>query len=267
MISQLYNKVSYTAPISYLINANIVEYDMSKANINILLYKGVISRKDYEYYYNLPKKIREIKIGLLQRDAKVAEALKSGFIGFKKMFFEANNIQDSEVLSIKNDAVFLINKIPSITTFENLTFARKNSYTSFYKLGRLELYYYYDFISGEENLDIKGMSEYNQSLHEKYFMDFLKCIFNSAQLDAITETLSLLKDFHENYVAYKLELGYYREFNAESKYLIKPFPNSYQVFKAEHFNPANIQYINIEFNEFILRELFKIYTNIYFMSK
>ena len=118
-------------------------------------------------------------------------------------------------------------------------------------------------MSKEEYLDIKGISEYAQSLHENYFTDFLKCLFNSAQCDSMSEIISLLKDFYSDYINLKLDLGYYREFNAASKFLIKPFPGSFRVFTAEHFDPKNIDYIDIKFNEALLRDLYKIYFSIY----
>ena len=98
---------------------------------------------------------------------------------------------------------------------------------------------------------------------ENYFTDFLKCLFNSAQCDSMSEIISLLKDFYSDDINLKLELGYYREFNAASKFLIKPFPGSFRVFTAEHFDPKNIDYIDIKFNEALLRDLYKIYFSIY----
>ena len=79
MFSNLWEKTSYTAPLDYIINSKIIEYDISKANINVLLYKGLISKKEYEYYYNLPKRRREISIGLLQaKDKKYVRAIIDG---------------------------------------------------------------------------------------------------------------------------------------------------------------------------------------------
>lgn len=264
MLSTLYRKVIYMAPIDYLINNSIVEYDISKANINILFYYGLLTQDQYNYYYNLPKKQREIALGYIQKNEKYSKAVKEGIVEFKRRFFEANQIEDYQVLSIKNDAVFLIDKEPKITKFDNVEFARKESYTSYYRLGRIECYYYYDFFKNTEYMTIKGMSEEKQALHDKYFIDFLKCLFNSAQMDSLTETIELLKDFHEDYVNMKLEMPYYREFNAMSSYSIKPAPNSYRIFKASHLDPKNINFIDTQYNEKLLRDLYKMYASMYF---
>ena len=78
---------SYVAPIDYLISRYIREYDISKANINILLYKGLISKSKYDYFYNLPNDRRKIEVGLLQRDNdKVREGLTKGFHELRHIF-------------------------------------------------------------------------------------------------------------------------------------------------------------------------------------
>ena len=265
MVSQLYSKVTYLAPLEYLINSDIVEYDISKANINILYSKGAISQSQYQYFLNLPKRDREIQVGIMQRDNKgLVEVLKNGMIEYKKAFFETNDIQDYQVLSIKNDAVFLINKVPTQTKFGIVEFARKDSYTSFYRLGRLELYYDYDYFSRKEYLEVKGMGDDKLALHENYFVEFLKVLFNSAQQDAITETIDLLKDFNDDYINYRLELGFYREFNAQSLFCLKLIPGTTRVFKAQHFPEKDKMYLDISYNQSLLRQLHKVYTGIYF---
>ena len=40
----LYERKNYTLPIKYIFNSYIREYDISKANINILLYKDSLIR-------------------------------------------------------------------------------------------------------------------------------------------------------------------------------------------------------------------------------
>ena len=53
---------------------------------------------------------RQVYVGKLQRDKAIVDILKAGIIEAKKILFEANDIKDYEVLSIKNDAVFIINR-------------------------------------------------------------------------------------------------------------------------------------------------------------
>lgn len=264
MFSNLWEKTSYTAPLDYIINSKIIEYDISKANINVLLYKGLISKKEYEYYYNLPKRRREISIGLLQaKDKKYVRAIIDGIREFRHKFFEANYIEDHNVVSIKNDAIFIANKRITTTKFDNIEFKPKHIYNSFYKLGRIEAYYKWDFYNKEEILDLKNISDQNKALHENYMIDFLKCIFCSAETESISETISIIKDFYDDYVSLKLEPEYYREFNTESKYLFKPFPGIDKIYKAEFIDSKNFKYVDINYNEWLIRQLYRIFIEIY----
>ena len=140
MYSKLYQKVNYTAPIDYLISKNIREYDITKSNINILLFFNKISKEQYDHFYNMDKTERNETIGkIIRDDEELKQAILDGVIEAKRMFFEANNIQDDEVLSIKNDAVFIIDRAMKYTKFGNIEFVNKNSYTSFYKFYKNKL--------------------------------------------------------------------------------------------------------------------------------
>ena len=123
----LYDNINYTSGISYLDNTFIYEYDISKANINVLYSKKAIDKDTYDYLYNANRDTRQVYIGKLQKENKeIATILKAGIIEAKKWLFEANNIHDYEVLSIKNDAVFIINRVLNYTQFSIIEFKCKN---------------------------------------------------------------------------------------------------------------------------------------------
>lgn len=267
MSGNLWSKVTYTAPIDYIINSKIVEYDMSKANINILLYYGLISPSQYQEFYEMSKRRREISIGLLQRkDKKYVDALKKGFIEFKRKFFEANDIEDHSIVSIKNDAVFVVNKIIHQTKFDTIEFKPKNVYNAFYKLGRLEAYYSYNFYTKFEKLDLKNIDKHKVKYHDEYMINFLKCLFNSAEVDPITETISIIKDFYSMYMNRELEVQYYREFNTTSMYSYMPIPGIESVYKTDFVIPEDAKYLDISYNEWLIRHLYGIFINIYIQS-
>ena len=107
----MYEKDLFLTDDSIIINRIIREYDMSKANINILLYKGLITQDQFDKYYNMPKGLRERTIGTLQRDyPKINQGLKDGFVEARKMLFESNNLNESNVVAVKKDAVFTLDK-------------------------------------------------------------------------------------------------------------------------------------------------------------
>ena len=118
MISQLYKRINYSSEFSYIISRYIREYDISKANINILYSLNLITKSQYEYLDKADRMERQVIIGLMQqKDNNISIALKKGIIEAKEQFFVSNNIQDNEVLCIKNDAIFLIDKIAVNTKF------------------------------------------------------------------------------------------------------------------------------------------------------
>ena len=59
---KIYQKVNYLSPIKYLINTYIREYDLSKANINSLLYTKRIDQSMYDKLFNMNKNDREKRI-------------------------------------------------------------------------------------------------------------------------------------------------------------------------------------------------------------
>ena len=112
----------YIAPYDWLISKEIQEYDISKANISILLDMNLISKKQYEYYKNLPKDKREIYIGLFLRDnPSISKSLSLGFKEARRIFIQSNDIQEQDILYIDKDSITVINKIIKYTKISNST--------------------------------------------------------------------------------------------------------------------------------------------------
>ena len=267
MVSKLYEKVNYTMNVDNLISHYIREYDIVKANINILYREGLLSKERYDYFYNLPKMEREVAIGILQRNENYSRALKNGIIRAKKEFFEANNIQDWQVLAIKNDAIYLIDIPALITKIDNIEFKLKNIYTSFYHIDKYECYYYKDPMGSNEILDVKGISDSNLELHKNYFLEFLKTVFDMAQKEPVENILEFLKAFNENYMALNLDVEFYREFNAESLYALKQTLSDYNSYKSRCVDKSMKKHLDISYNTYIIRKLYQIYSSIYFSHK
>lgn len=260
----LWDKVNYTADISYLTNIFITEYDISKCNINVLYTKGLINKFTYDYLYNAERMERQTFVGKLQKDKVIADALKAGIIEAKKLFFEANGIEDRDVLSIKNDAVFLINKKPKITKFGLIEFMPKGLYTSFFKFRGIEVYYYYNNMNKMEYIEVKGISENNISKHEGYFLQLLKDVFYSIQINGPEITLRMIKDFYMEYINKKLPIEYYRKFDTSSKYhyICNTIINT--GFEAEYVSEYDKDLLDITYNLGILMQLQRYVTSMYF---
>ncbi len=261
----IYDKVNYTSDISYLANTIIYEYDISKANINVLYSKGAIDKQTYDYLYNANRMIRQVYIGKLQRDDKnIVSILKQGIIEAKKMLFEANNIEDYEVLSIKNDAVFLINRRLNNTKFGLIEFKEKNQFTSFYKINNLEIYYVYNQFSKYENIEVKGISDDNIKYHNNYMIELLKDIFFTVQTSGVEIAMRMLKEFYLQYISYQLPVGYYRKFNSDSMFHIKSNSIYNTGFDIDNITEDNKNILDISYNISVLLELQKILSSMYF---
>ena len=255
MSSDLYKQTNYTANIPFMISNIIKEYDISKANINILYKYGILNEKQYNYFLTCPRMERQTKIGLMeQKNRKISEIKKKGIEEARRMLFETNDIIDSDILAIKNDAIFLINKTPAITKFENIEFVHRNTYSSFYKLnnGKLECYYLYDSVTDKETLHVKGINDYNMDLHKDFFVEFLLSVFQSAEMISIDDALQLISSFNQLYVSLDLECGFYRNFDETSKFLISARDKQYLL---DTIGDSDKKYINNMCNMNIIREL------------
>ena len=266
-ISQLYIQDSYIANIPYLINTDVKYYDISKANISILYDKGMLSLDTYSRLYRLPKIKREIEVGIMMRDnLEIKEALKNGFIEFRKRLFETNNIEDKSVLSIKKDAVYVINRTLMHTQFGNVSFSLGGTYTSFYKVMDLEIYYN----SNYDRMDVKGINDNIISLHNHYFKDILSLIFFKAEKQSLQTTIADIRYIIELYVNMKLDQECYREFNRTSSFRFK---NEYNVLDTNYsLGVRNLskelsnkfsEYIDVSYNYQILTQLYNYYFNSY----
>ena len=130
----LYNEKNYTVNLGYLFNHYIREYDISKANINVLFAKGVIDQNLYTQLYNADRMARQVYIGMMIRNnEKIQEVLSSGIIEYKKRFFEANDIIDSDIISIKNKYSIILYRnnitISNIISFKESLFILYNTTT------------------------------------------------------------------------------------------------------------------------------------------
>lgn len=244
----------YTAPIPYLIGTFIREYDISKANINILLSKGAISIQQYQYLYNAPKLVREITIGKMRRDnPKLSVLIKDGIRESRLKLVGANNLNDNSILSIKNDAVFVIDRKLQTTKFGNVEFAHKNTYSSFYKVYNMEFYY----CSSNGQLDVKGMGD-STEIHREYMGDLLTFLLYEIEKKKPDEFLDELKQCMDDYVSLKYPLQMYREFNNRSLFKSKMIINDLSYYFSELAPNTDPMCLDISYNFGILSTLYSI---------
>ena len=212
---ELWERDSYKTPVKALFNHRIVEYDMKSANTSIAREFGLLPEKRIKELENLPKKDREIAVGLILRDNPgYSEKQKLGFIAARKLFFTQNEILDEEVVAIKRDAIFVMRYVDNEQVTDNIDFRMKNVYSSFINLGKnIEIYY------NQEGLDIKGIDdEIYQERHSEYFGMFLYSLIRRVESSGRNSYLTYLRMMFDMYKHRQLDSGYYREFNAKSQF-------------------------------------------------
>lgn len=264
-MNSLWQKKNYLLDVSYLIAVPIREYDIRKANISVLYSEGAINKEYYDYLYSADRMTRQIEIGYMIRNNKdIQKILTEGIAKYRKLFFESNELTDNDILSIKNDAVFVMKKAPALTTFGNVEFVNKNTYSSFVKINKKEVYFKSDMINGIFNIDIKGISDSKLQVHQEYMLTFIADIMYYIETGDIKSGIDYITNFYNLYIQRKLPVDYYRNFDDESKFIIKAGLGVYSMDKC---NTSMINALDISCNLNIIRELYGILSNIYFNTK
>ena len=262
-----YRRKTYLAPVPYLINHLIYDYDIRKANLNIFHAKGMIDEETYNLISTtFDRDQREVYFGLLQKDKSISDAYGEALAEYREKFITSNNIDDMHLLAVKNDAICTIDLPCDNCLFDNgVEFVLKNIYTSYFNINKLEIYYSLDQITDREIIDIKGIDDKLLQLHSGYMIDFLCTVFDSIQTCLTEDTLSLIIDFHNKYVKRELPIGYYRELNSDSCFRVSSKNGRQSIWQT--WSEDNIDALNIMTNLNIIRHLYGIVSNIYFNKK
>ena len=270
-IDDIAKKVNYLVDIPLMINANITEYDISKANINMLLSYGLISKEDYDKYYSMPKIVREISIGnrmkndngtYTEEGKKFLQAISEGIYKAKYQLLSQNNIPVENVIRVANDAVYINAgyKLP-ITDFDinnngvYIHFKSDKIYNMMLNFNMVTIFIYDNPMSDELRVDVKGINDKLLPRHEK-MLEFICNIITDMQRTGKESILYSFNDFYEKYIKMELPIDYYREFNSGSAYKIKGTD-----YCIDFPNEPDLNLIDISYNLMILRQLYSIIMN------
>ena len=241
-MSNLYEKHNFlNKDIKILCNTYINEYDMKAGGYSILKRKNALSDFEIDYLEKCTKMERNIYLGNKVRECPALNKMQiEGFVEARQMFFEANNIEDNSVLSIKKDAIFLIKKNVPITELDGLTFRLANVYNSYYYINGIEFYYK----SSSNKIDVKGIGD-NLYLHENHFLKDLATIFGLAEKNNKEFLIKYLKRYRRKYLRRELDIECYREFNQDSMFRYKdPLSGNYILSESE----VDVDNIEIGYN-------------------
>lgn len=261
----IWEKDRYVAPYEWLINRHLREYDLSKANISLLLEYGFITKKRYDEIFHMPREQREITVGLMQRDdPELSKGLSNCFKDARRRFFEINQLNPDNVLYIDKDSITTIDtEVPYTRLSNNLEFKLKNEYSSFYRLQFIDFLYYCN--GTIERFRLKGAGKQVPIKHKNHLMQFLLALAYTAQTDSIENCILMIKDFYHQYTHRMLEPNFYRELNNRCMY--KVVNTGYHTYYTDALNSIGSEFIDISHNADILRILYRIFTTEYFSKR
>lgn len=218
-MNNLYLKDNYTnKDLKYIKNTIITEYDMESAGMNILTELGYFSEDDRKKLMEMDKLKRNVLIGnLLRRNPKMNEDLHHGFAEARRIFFEKNNIDEYDVLSIKKDAIFLIgNKIIDPNISKYIKIRPKHRYTSYINIMDRENYYNSD----TDTMDVKNYGSIAKEHHKDYLLKDLKEVLRNSEKGQVKDNFIKLAVLKDKLISYNLPKGYYLDILRE-QYLIE----------------------------------------------
>ena len=247
--NNLYLKHNYTNKgLVYLKNNIIREYDMVNAGMNILFRNGVFTEEEYNQFNQMKKLEKNILVGkFLKKHPDINEALINEFIVIRKELFESNGIKDDDILSIKKDAVFVINKkLSNLELNEHYMFKEKNKYIAYINIDKKEFYYNIE----RRNFDIKGYSDFIKKFHKDYLFKTLEELIYLDINNEKNMVFEKLIQFKYNFLEKQMEKGYYLDL-VQERYI---FESIGQMFGLNDINDELKPYCFINNNlNFILR--------------
>lgn len=244
----LWNRTNYlNKTIDTISNTKIYEYDMKQGGYCILKQNGFFTNKEIKYLDTCPKLDRNVYIGRkLINKPEWNKVLIDGFKYIIKRLIEIYNIPDDKILSIKKDAIFLIDTfLGSNLQIEYMELKLENTYTSYYYIKEIEAEFYYN----KYKLDVKNINKEVVEWHKDYFLKDLMNIFEIVEKNNYDLLIKKLKRYRKQYVERELPIEHYRELNRDNMYRIDIFNN--KTILAESWDDVNSVNIDYNFKTFI----------------
>jgi len=252
-LDKLAEKTNWTNNIQYLKNNTIIEYDVQSAGLNILRDLNLISPDKYESFLAMEKLDRNVAIGkMLQHNPQMNEQLDRGFIMLRQQFFKQNNLDITDILSIKKDAIFLINR-ENINgdISEHIHFRQKHTYTAYIQIQHKEHF----LTPFTHDLEVKGYSDLVKQYHSSRLLSDLRQCLIYDSLGQKDQIFKLLVELKYKLTTYNLDLDYYRSIN-----------NGHFEFKlgndriyVDDIKEDLLHYVNLDYNLDFILSMIKVF--------
>ena len=262
MSSTIWKYQNYNAPIQYLFDKQIVEMDIAKANISILMSAGKISREIYNELYSAPRMERQYQIGCMIRDNRSLQGvLNEGLENARHTLFDILGLENSNILHIAKDAVFIIipmnMRVPDAIPIDQfITFTKRDTFTNYLRLNKLVHFYHsFNIPTGSSIYKIRGMNESAQKLHYNFFTQVLIEILTSRQLNGFKVAYENTKHWYENLSRNDISLvDYARRFDSQSLFDLKGF-SDFAPFQADYLSESAKWYVDFSYNLSLLNDI------------
>lgn len=198
--------------IQYMINANIVEYDMVAMSVSISEHYKLLDDETIQLLKLLPKDQRTRKVGLIQRDNKeYSEQLIHCELETRRKFLEANNLNEDNVLSLHSDACIFRSRKEIKNVIEGIEFKHANTWSSYMNYDGIEMFY------KDGAIDYKGLSRDALNAHTLGIHLYLCKIFDMLE-NYDEDIIPYMRKFQKKYMMDKLPEYYYMPFGRAGEY-------------------------------------------------
>lgn len=232
--------LNYTADVDVFLG-QITEVDMADAGMSVIRAERLLPPDIIGRLEALPKSERSVAVGKISRIPTfkgLANRVTDGIRRRVEEMLIQNAIGNDRILSIKRDAVFTVGPPPSMLNLSDGTkFRCKASYTSFAKVGTIEVY----AVPRRGIADLKGIPQERRHLHRDYTTRMILDVLNLLERGSRVEAAHTLQVFRRDYVARALPLGFYREFNGSSSYAISAGGRVFQLEGEEEVDRDNLE--------------------------
>ena len=215
-MSNILQRSNWTTSSDFVI-ADIIEYDMKRAGLSIIKENKLLDDDVITSLEKKDKKTADIEIGKLNYKirgfSRTLEDLKTKY---RVQFGMMNDLVDTDIISVKSDAIFTKKYCLNTQITENILFREKNTYHALLKLGNLELYWNED----TGHIDVKGIADDKVKLHQDYLLKDISDIISRMASYDTRHALRKIVKLMDDYKFKRLPVGYYREFNSDSKYIL-----------------------------------------------
>lgn len=208
-------------------NGQITEIDMVAAGMTVIRNDALVSPAVLARLERLPKLEQSVAVGKLSRlpgFKDLAGRVTEGIRARLEYVLEINGVTTDRIVSVKRDAVFVSGPPPARMVLSDGTrFKVKGSYTSFARLGQVEVY----AVPRRGLAVIKGIPQEKRHLHDDFTTRMVLDVLFMMERDDMKAAAGTLQRFRREYVSRKLPLGFYRSFDSSSGYVMRCGTQSY----------------------------------------